>query len=78
MNKNNLITLIVFVILIFAIGKIAMNQLCNPTKNNVVVNVISDAISTPSSAQGLAKPDPLSWEPLLQRLVAFLSKACTS
>ena len=78
MNKNNLITLIVFVILIFAIGKIAMNQLCDPTQNNIVVNVISDTISTPSPAQSPAKPDPLSWEPLLQRLVAFLSKACTS
>ena len=78
MNKNNLITLIVFVILIFAIGKIAMDQLCKPTPNNVVVNVISNAISTPSPIQNPAKPDPFSWEPLLQRLVTFLSKACTS
>jgi hypothetical protein len=78
MNKSNLITLITFVSLIFAIGKIAMNQLCNPTQNNVVVNVISDAISKPSPIHGSAKPDPFSWEPLLQRLVAFLSKACTS
>jgi hypothetical protein len=77
MNKNNLITLTVFAILIFAIGKIAMNQLCNPTPNNIVVNAISDVISTPSPLQSPAKQDPFSWGPLLQRLVKFLSRACT-
>ena len=78
MNKNQLITLIVFVVLIIAIVKIGMNQLCNPTPNNIVVSTISEAISTPSTIQNPAKPDPLSWEPLLHRLVTFLSKACTS
>ncbi len=78
MNKNHLITLIVFAILITAIGKIGMNQLCNPTPNNFVVSTISEAISTPSTIQSPAKPDPFSWEPLLHRVVTFLSKACTS
>lgn len=77
MNKNHLTTLIVFAILMIAIGKIAMSQLCNSTPNNIVVSAISEAISTPSTIQSPAKPDPFSWDPLLQRLVTFLSKACT-
>jgi hypothetical protein len=78
MNKNQLITFIVFAILIIAIGKIAMSQLCNPTPNNIVVSTISEAISTPSPIQNSEKPDPLSWTPLLHRLATFLSKACAS
>jgi hypothetical protein len=78
MNKNQLITFIAFAILIIAIGKIGMNQLCNPTSNNIVVSTISEAISTPSPTANPAKPDPLSWTPLLHRLVTFLSKACVS
>lgn len=78
MNKNQLTIFIVFAILIIAIGKIGMGQLCNPTPNNIVVSAISEAISSPSPIQSLAKPDPLSWDPLLHRLIMFLSKACTS
>lgn len=76
MNKNHLITLIIITIPMIAIRKIAMNQLCNPTPNNIVVSTISDAISTPSTIRSPAKPDPFSWELLLHRLVTFLSKAC--
>ena len=76
MTKRNFITLIAFVLFIFAIGKIAMQQLCQPTPNNAVVNAVSSALSSPEPKQALTRPDPLSWDPILHRLVTFLSKAC--
>ena len=77
MNKQNLMTLIAFVLLIFVIGKIALNQLCAPTPNNSVVSAVSNALSPKTPLQSPAQQDPFSWDPVLQRLVLFLSKACT-
>ena len=77
MNKQNLMTLIAFVLLLFVIGKIALNQLCEPTPNNPVVSAVSNAISPKTPLQSPAQQDPFSWDPVFQRLVLFLSKACT-
>jgi hypothetical protein len=77
MTRENLISIIVFVILIFAIGKIAMQQLCQPVPNNPVVNAVSSAFSSPEPKPAIPQPDPLSWDLTLHRIVTFLSKACT-
>ena len=77
MTKQNLISVIAFVVLIFAIGKIAMQQLCQPTPNNPVVNAVSSAFVVPESKSAIPQPDPLSWDLTLHRIVTFLSKACT-
>ena len=77
MTRQNLISIIVFVILIFAIGKIAMQQLCQPAPNNPVVNAVSSAFSSPEPKPAIPQSDPLSWDLTLHRIVTFLSKACT-
>lgn len=77
MTKQNLIAVIAFVVLIFAIGKIAMQQLCQPTPNNSVVSAVSSAFSSPEAKPAIPQPDPLSWDLTLHRIVTFLSKACT-
>ena len=77
MNKQNLLTMIVFVVFIFAIGKIAMQQLCDPTPNNIVANAISSTITPEAPLQASPQANPFSWDPILQKLVSFLSKACT-
>ena len=68
--------MIVFVVFIFAIGKIAMQQLCEPTPNNIVANAISSAITPAAPLQASPQANPFSWDPILQKLVGFLSKAC--
>jgi len=77
MSKQNLIILITFVLLIFGIGKITLNQLCDPSPNNPVVSAVSNALAPKALGQRPAQPDPFSWEPVFQRIVKFLSKACT-
>ena len=77
MTKQNLMAIIAFVVLIFAIGKIAMQQLCQPAANNPVVNAVSSAFSSPAPKQTIPQPDPLSWDLTLHRIVTFLSKACS-
>ena len=77
MNKQSLISIIAFVVLIFAIGKIAMQQLCQPTPNNPVVNAVSSAFSSPKAKPAIPQPDPLSWDLTLHHIVTFLSKACS-
>ena len=76
MNKQNLLMMIVFEVFIFAIGKIAMQQLCEPTPNNIVANAISSAITPAAPLQASPQANPFSWDPILQKLVGFLSKAC--
>lgn len=75
MTRQNLISIIAFVVLIFAIGKIAMQQLCLPTTNNPVVNAVSSAFASPEPKQAIPQPDPLSWDLTLHRLVTFFIKS---
>ena len=77
MTKQNVISIIAFVILIFAIGKIAMQQLCQPTPNNPVINAVSSAFVSSEPKPAILQPDLLSWDLALHRIVTFLSKACT-
>jgi len=77
MSRQSLISLIAFAVLIFAIGKIAMQQLCQPNANNAVVNAVSSALSSPEPKPVIPQPDPLSWDLTLHRIVTFLSKACS-
>ena len=76
MNKQNLLSIIVFIVFVFAIGKIAMQQLCEPTPNNIVADVITSAISPAQPLQASPQVNPLSWDPILQKVFIFLSKAC--
>jgi hypothetical protein len=77
MNKQNLLTIIASVLFLFVIGKIAMQQLCEPTPNNIVANVVSSAMSPAAPLQAPPQVNPFSWDPILQKLVSYLSKACT-
>ena len=77
MNKQNLLSIIAFIVFLFAIGKIAMQQLCEPTPNNIVANVVNSAITPAQPLQASPQANPLSWDPILLKVVNFLSKACT-
>lgn len=76
MNKKNVITLIVIILFTFTCLRLVAAQLCDPRPNGSVVAVVANAISTPYPLHHSSKPDPLSWEPILYRLLGFLSKAC--
>ena len=76
MNKSGLLTIIAFVVLIFAIGKIAIQQLCSPTPNNVVARAVTESFASPRTDQHVSVTDPLSWEPIFHQLIGLISKAC--
>ncbi|MBU3574796.1 hypothetical protein ICN43_03030 [Polynucleobacter sp. UK-Mo-2m-Kol15] len=63
-------------LIFFVLISIFASQLCNPEPNNPVVTTVSNALSASKPMQNNATPDPLSWEPLLQQLLSFFSKAC--
>jgi len=75
MNKN-IIALIAIVLFTFVCLRLAVAQLCDPRSNDSVATVVSSAISTPDPLHRFARPDPLSWEPILHRVLGFLSKVC--
>ena len=81
MNKKSIIWIIIFFLVIFVLIKFIFSQLCQPTQNNPIANIASSAIAGMGSASPISPatpvaPDPLSWEPFLERAVSFLSKAC--
>lgn len=81
MQSKTLKIIIGLVLIVFVFFSILISGLCQLSQNsaaasNPVVNVVSDALSTPSPIQKSAAPDPLSWEPVLQQLLQFFSKAC--
>lgn len=76
MQSMSLKITIGLVLILFVIISILASQLCNPEPNNVVVATVSSALSTSNPIQNNASPDPLSWEPLMQQLLSFFSKAC--
>lgn len=75
-----LLLIIAITLIRFILFKGAASLLCEPKQQNSVANVISSVSanigSEPEPSNTLANPDPLSWEPLIQRLVNYLSKAC--
>lgn len=80
MLRSTLITIIAIILIGFILFKGAASLLCEPKQQNSVANVISSVAanigSEPEPSNASANPDPLSWEPLMQRLVNYLSKAC--
>lgn len=78
MSKKSIIWIMIFFIIMFALIKFVFSQLCEPTQNNPVAEIASSAISSvrPASPASSAVPDPFSWQPLLEQLVGFFSKAC--
>lgn len=76
MNKKNVIALIAIILLAFVCLRLAATQLCDPRPNSGVAAVVVNAITASDPLRHSAKPDPLSWEPILYRLLGFLSKAC--
>jgi hypothetical protein len=75
-NKKIIIYLIAAALMFFVLIKVVVAQLCAPTPNNIVVNAVYDAISTPITTSAPRQVDPLSWEPFLNKMLTFFSKAC--
>lgn len=76
MQAKTLKLMIGLVLVLFVFFSILISQLCQPSQNNPVVAAVSNALSAPNPVQSSAKPDPLSWDPVLRQLLSFLSKAC--
>lgn len=76
MLRNKIIFIIGFFIIAFVVVSIAFNALCQPTQDNAVINAVSSALSSTQSLQTPAQPDPLSWEPILHKLLGLFAKAC--
>jgi hypothetical protein len=68
----------IFFLIIFALTKFIFSWLCRPAQNNPIAEVAASTISSVRSASppSPVPPEPLSWEPLLEQLASFLSKAC--
>ena len=76
MNSKKIIVLIGVMLLIFVLIKVIADQLCSARPNNVVSTAVSDVISNAAPSKAPSRPDPLSWEPAIQQILLFLSKAC--
>ena len=80
MRRSSLITIIAMTLIGFILFKGAASLLCDPTKPNSVANVISEVVSNvssePAPIKDATKPDPLSWDPIIHRMMGFFSKAC--
>ena len=76
MSKSTLMALLAFALFLFLVVRGAFYLVCEPTANNPVVVAVSDALSPSEPLPASAKPDPLSWEPVLRSLVSLISKAC--
>ena len=78
MNKRSIIWIMIFFLIIFALTKFIFSQLCQPAQNNPIAEIAASTISSVRSAPPASPvaPEPLSWEPLLEQLASFLSKAC--
>jgi len=79
MNKKAIIFIVAIALIIFVLIKFIFSQLCAPTQNNPIANVASSVASSAVSdvrAAPPSAPEPLSWEPVIQHFVRFLSKAC--
>jgi len=76
MLRSTLIAVISLSLLGFILFKAAASLLCEPQQANPVANVISNVVSSSEPAKQPSKPDPLSWDPVIHRLIGVLSKAC--
>ena len=78
MNRSSLIAIIAITLIGFILFKGAASLLCEPKQQNSVAHVISDVASNmaPPTDKRPAKADPLSWDPILYRLMNLFAKAC--
>ena len=76
MNSKKIIILIGVILFVIVLIKVIADQLCASKLNNAVSAVVSDAISSVASNPAPKRPDPLSWEPAIQQILLFFSKAC--
>ena len=74
--RSSLITIIAVTLIGFILLKGAVSLLCEPQQANSVAVVMSNVIPSHEPANESHKPDPLSWDPVLGRLLQFFSKAC--
>lgn len=82
MLRSTLIIIIAITLISFILFKGAASLLCDPKQQNSIANVISNVAANiapepePAPAKAPVIPDPFSWEPVIQRMIKFLSKAC--
>ena len=76
MFRSTLIAIISITLLGFILFKGVASLLCEPRQPNSVASVISNVMPAQEPTKAANSPDPLSWEPVLHRLINFLSKAC--
>jgi hypothetical protein len=81
MQGKALKIIIGLVLILFVFFSILISGLCQLSQNNAaasnpLVSAVSNALSAPNPIQKSATQDPLSWEPVLQKLLQFFSKAC--
>ena len=76
MNSKKIIILIGVMLFVFVLVKVIADQLCAGGPTNAVSTAVSDAISSAASNPAPSRPDPLSWEPAIQQILLFFSKAC--
>ena len=85
MNRSRLISMIAIVLVGFILFKGAVGMICQPEQKNSVADVVSNVITNvapasvapaPNSNPISEKPDPLSWAPIIHRLLTLITKAC--
>jgi len=78
MSKRSIIWIMMCFLIIFALTKFIVSQLCQPAQNNPIAEIAASTIAGVGSVSPASPvaPEPLSWEPLLEQLAGFLSKAC--
>jgi len=74
--RSTLIAIIAITLIGFILFQGAVSLLCEPQKANSVAVVMSNVIPSGEPAKESNKPDPLSWDPVLHRLLNFFSKVC--
>ena len=74
--RSTLIAIIAITLIGFILFQGAVSLLCEPQKANSVAVVMSSVIPSSEPAQESNQPDPLSWDPVLHRLLHFFSKVC--
>lgn len=78
MVRSSLILIIGLTLVGFILFKGVASLLCETQQQNSVANVISNVVSNvaPDPTKAPAKPDPLSWDPFIHRMINLFSKAC--
>ena len=79
MNKRALIVVIGLMLMIFVLVRVVITQLCTQEPSNKIVSTAVETISTaitPTPHPPASAPEPLSWTPVLNQVLAFFSKAC--